>query len=115
MDLRPRMWVSYTREAWGSPYGDGARLTFDVGLKAQTPSDSEPFVPEPELWRDVHLQNGQIIVELKFNGAFPQWMRQVVHECRMERRSVSKYVHCTVADGLSPWATLERGDQWIAF
>ena len=37
MVLHPRVWVAYDREAWQSPFGDGARLTFDRHVRVQAP------------------------------------------------------------------------------
>jgi hypothetical protein len=115
LDLRSRMWVGYVREAWGSAYGDGARLTFDLDLKGLSADDHSPFEPDHSLWRDVCFDRDEVILELKFNGAFPRWMLQIVHDHGLQRQSVSKYVNCVMLDGQSPWATWERGDQWIAF
>ncbi|MEZ4598143.1 MAG: polyphosphate polymerase domain-containing protein, partial [Chloroflexota bacterium] len=116
LDLRGRMWVRYRREAWQSAYGDGARLTFDFDLQGQAADPLHPFEPDPGHWRDIWLgAPGAIILELKFNGAFPHWMLQLVHEQELHRESVSKYVNCVVACGQTPWATSERGDQWITF
>lgn len=115
MDMRPRLWVRYQREAYGSTYGDNARLTFDTGLEVQIPPMDAPFHPEPESWQSVPLEQGKQILELKFNGAFPMWMLRMVHSLGLVRESCSKYVQGAVLTGHLPWASLERGERWTAF
>lgn len=115
MDMRPRLWVRYQREAYGSTYGDNARLTFDTSLEVQIPPMDTPFVPDPEQWQSVPLEGGHQILEMKFNGAFPMWMLRLVHSLGLERVSSSKYVQGAVLSGHLPWAALERGERWTAF
>ena len=113
-DLRPRLWVAYLREAWGSAFGDGARLTFDWGLRVQPPSIDRPFVPEPDEWVGVPLDQ-PCVLELKFNGAFPNWMLRMVRSVGLERNNCSKYLQGALRTGHLPWAALERGRRWTAF
>ena len=69
LDMMPRLWVKYQREAWGSAFDDGARLTFDRRLVVQAPDLFTPFEVDETAWTVVPL--GQpTILELKFNGAF---------------------------------------------
>ena len=114
LDLRPRVWVRYQREAYGSAYGDNARLTFDTSLQTQLPAEDRAYTADPDRWRPVPLEGPQDILEMKFNGAFPAWMLRLVHELQLHRQSVSKYVSSVLTAGMLPWATPERGDQWIA-
>lgn len=115
IDARPRLWVSYDREAWGSVHGDGARLTFDRGLKVQAPDPHDPFVPDPTAWTWVPLDDApRFVLEMKFNGASPRWMQRVVHSLGLERTSVSKYVRGAEHLGDVPWNRSERGSAWTA-
>jgi hypothetical protein len=115
LDFRPRLWVRYLREAYGSTYGDGARLTFDTELEVQPPDPEHPYVPDPTQWTPVTLEGPPTIVEMKFNGAFPSWMQRVVHNLELRRVSCSKYVQGAVQLGEVPWNHLERGLGWMAF
>jgi hypothetical protein len=116
LDMRPRLWVRYDREAYGSAYGDGARLTFDLALEVQVPTLETPFDPDPDSWQRVPLEvPGYEILEMKFNGAFPNWMLRLVHKFGLYRVSCSKYVQGAVLSGHLPWASLERGERWTAF
>ncbi|MEZ4318502.1 MAG: polyphosphate polymerase domain-containing protein [Myxococcota bacterium] len=101
IDAQPRLWVRYMREAWVSPWGDGSRLTFDTQLEVQSPLGSER--PLPQEWRYVDLTN-PVVVEMKFNGAFPLWMQQVTEALGLERTSCSKYAQGAELLGDAPWA-----------
>jgi len=115
LSFRPRLWVRYIREAYGSQYGDGARLTFDTSLEAQAPDLDRPFTPDHTQWLPVPLEGPHQILEMKFNGAFPFWMQRIVHGLELRRVSCSKYVQGAEHLGEVPWNRLERGLGWMAF
>ncbi|NCG22254.1 MAG: VTC domain-containing protein [Rhodobacterales bacterium] len=115
MDMRPRLWVSYMREAFGSRYGDGARLTFDRFLRVQAPNIETPAQPDDAMWQTVRLDGHQTILEMKFNGAFPDWMRFLVHTLELKRVSCSKYVQGVEQIGDAPWNRVEWSDTWTVF
>ncbi len=102
LDARPGLWVRYRRRAFVSPWGDGARLTFDAGLEVQEPTHHR-FLPDERTWRSVPLER-PIILELKFNGAYPGWMRRLVEGLRLERTSCSKYAQGVDLVKDEPWA-----------
>lgn len=118
LDLRPRLWVGYDREAWVSPFGDGSRLTFDEFIEVQ-PSGEALFAPDPGAWTAVRPAQvldeamGNTKLELKFNGASPGWMRRLVHDHGLRRISFSKYVHGLTALGEVPWTRQEWGSAWM--
>jgi hypothetical protein len=114
LDMRPRVWVRYIREAYGSPWGDGARLTFDSCLEGQISDPVTPYVPDHAQWAPVRWEAGPVMIEMKFNGAFPKWMLHLVRQFGLTRMSSSKYVLCALRLGHLPWAGTERGLQWTA-
>lgn len=114
MDLRARLWVRYDREAYGSLYGDGGRLTFDSALEVQVPDQDDPYRPDPTQWQAVPWDGPPVMVEMKFNGAFPRWMLQLVQGFGLQRISGSKYVTGALRSGEFPWAALERSERWTA-
>ncbi len=114
MDLRPRVWVRYSREPWVSPWGEGSRVTFDRDLEVQLADPDSVYRPDTENWTRVPL-SPQTILELKFNGAFPHWMQRLVHYLQLRRLSCSKYVLGTILTCEQPWAGIERNTQWIPF
>ncbi len=114
LDLRPRLWVAYQREAYGSTYGDGARLTFDRLLRVQAWDPDSPDRPDDAAWQRVAL-DAPIILELKFNNAFPAWMKTVVHEMELRRTSCSKYAQGVEQLGDVPWNRVEWREGWTVF
>ena len=112
LDMMPRLWVKYQREAWGSAFDDGARLTFDTRLVVQAPDLFVPFEVDETAWITVPL-GPPTILELKFNGAFPFWMKRLVYSLELVRISVSKYVQGAVALGDVPWNLSDRRSPWM--
>lgn len=115
LDLRPRLWVMYQREAYGSSYGDGARLTFDRLLRVQAPETHTIDRPDEAMWQRVQLDGPPIILELKFNNAFPQWMSTLVHQLELRRVSCSKYVQGAEQLGDVPWNRVEWREAWTVY
>lgn len=114
LDLRPRLWVKYQREAYGSSYGDGARLTFDRFLRVQPPDSERIDQPDDNAWQRVQLDEPTIL-ELKFNNAFPHWMSTIVHQMQLRRVSCSKYVLGVEQTGDVPWNRTEWSEAWTVY
>jgi len=101
IDAQPRLWVRYQRQAFVSPWGDGSRLTFDTELEVQIPDGTTR--PDPGEWSYVALE-APVVVEMKFNGAFPKWMQHVSESLGLRRTSCSKYAQGAELLGDYPWA-----------
>lgn len=85
VDMRAVCHVTYVRETWVQ---GRCRLTIDHDLRAQA-------WPDPRMLQ-AHagtplLPPGWIVLELKFNGAEPVWMRQLVMKLRLMSEPVSKF------------------------
>ena len=115
LDLRPRLWVQYDREAYGSRYGDGARLTFDRRLRVQSPVEDHWDRPDPQAWQTVQLDGAPTILEMKFNNAFPGWMQVIVDQLGLRRVSCSKYVQGAEQLGDVPWNRVEWRQAWTVY
>ncbi len=102
-DMRPRLWVRYHREAYVSPFGEGSRLTFDKDLQVGIPA-VPLFEPELDLMYKVMLEQPTIL-EMKFNGAHPRWMRDLVRAFGLKRISVAKYVLGATQTKMFPFNT----------
>lgn len=108
VDAQPRLWVRYQREAWTSPWGDDVRLTYDRRLEVQL-AEPTGFLPTGP-WTSVPL-DAPVILELKFNGAYPYWMRRLAEGASLRRVAVSKYALGALETGGLPWAAV-RGGPW---
>src|SRR5262249_4567290 len=84
-------YVFYRREAYVSPEINETRITFDrdlqggmyrFGSQLGLPYETE----QPEV--------GGVVLELKFTGRFPNWMRELVYHFNLEMTSMPKYVKC---------------------
>lgn len=90
MDLHatPRTHVAYLREAWVSPADNAVRVTLDRDVCSVPHSDAtlptrieSPVMP----WR------GQVILELKFTGRYPNWFRDLTQIFGVMQTGVAKY------------------------
>ena len=90
--MTPRVWVRYTRQAWTSSWGDGARMTIDRMIEAQG-SEQGAAGSGSEGWVFAELDS-RVVLELKFFGAAPRWMQRLAYDFELERTSCSKYGAC---------------------
>ena len=84
--LKPKVFLSYEREAYYDKGGD-FRVTFDDNILARQTDLSlcsavygEPILPE-----------GKVMMELKCSGGIPLWMVEVLSGERIYKTSFSKY------------------------
>lgn len=91
--LIPAVIVRYRRDAFVYP-GTDTRLTFDTNVEALPPDYSLLFEEEhpgiPAMPRD------QVIMEVKYGGYLPQFVRKI-SACCSKQLSVSKYAICREA------------------
>jgi hypothetical protein len=87
----PRVIVGYDREAWLTPDGNSARLTFDRNVIGGPYNHAFTVQHGPD-W--VMPDVGGVVLELKFTDRFPNWMRNMVQLFGLERCSMAKYVKC---------------------
>lgn len=92
----PQALVSYDREAYVDPVERETRLTIDRNLVA-TPATGHMAAPADLASVGA---SAKVILELKFTGRFPRWMRNLVGEFELTRCSFSKYVAGIRALGL---------------
>jgi hypothetical protein len=88
--------VSYRREAWLSHGSNRVRITFDrhVMTCVERTVRLDPILRDP-----VRVFDGDVVLELKFTGRFPRWMRDLVQAFGLQQRSAAKY-----ADGITRMA-----------
>ncbi len=91
--LHPVKIVDYTREAYIHPVED-VRITFDKDLRMGTSLD----IFEQDMLSIPMLENGQMILEVKFNAFLPGFIRNLFYEIESMHCAVSKYAICRKYD-----------------
>lgn len=86
--LRPTVLIAYEREALVGCEDERLRVTFDRDVRCI-------FRPKvDDLFHDsdwLSVVPSEIILELKFNGPMPGWMRRMVWHFRLRMQPISKY------------------------
>lgn len=90
--LRPVVLVDYVREAYLHP-AEEIRITFDKQLRTGLRSTDlfNPYVPTLS-----PFDNEELIMEIKYNGVFPPYLRDLIctHVQSARNSAISKYVWC---------------------
>lgn len=95
---RPVVWVGYTREAFMGTFQDDLRITLDRDLRC---APAEGYAqPEEAEWRE--MAPCGIVLELKFDVSYPDWLQRLVARHGLRQQSFSKYA-TAVEHGLDHW------------
>lgn len=89
--------VAYEREAWNAPDNDHVRLTFDRAVRGAWYKNTLRLADKR--WVYPPLPSGEVVLELKFTGRFPLWMRDLVQQFDLYRVCMAKYVGCVMSMG----------------
>lgn len=87
-NLRPVVLVVYEREAFFSKFDPSFRVSIDKNIRSLT------FPKLEDLFEDSGLEAGfykDFVLEVKFSGAIPAWMKDILFKYKLTRQSVSKY------------------------
>jgi hypothetical protein len=102
---QPQLYVGCYREAFESRNaGEDVRLTIDRELVYQ-PAQGFRFEVDERKWRELKagddprpvLGRSRAMLELKFDGAPPRWMVELVRACDLRREAFSKYTTAALA------------------
>ncbi len=85
--LRPVTLVEYEREAYVCT-AQSVRINFDIAVRASS-SSLDLFDPDPPL--TPLSDKGDIVMEVKHNGRFPDFLRSMLSACDPVRTAYSKY------------------------
>jgi hypothetical protein len=93
----PCCMVRYLREAYMGACGEPVRISLDRRLVAMPVP-----VYTPDCWRHsarshVEVDSPEVILEIKFTDALPQWTCRLIREFELAQRSMAKYVECVRA------------------
>lgn len=85
--LRPRVFLSYRREAWYSRENGAFRVTFDTDIRCRR---TDLTLEAPPGGAPI-LSDGTVLMEIKCAGGIPLWLTQVLSEEKIRRTPFSKY------------------------
>lgn len=85
--LKPKIFLSYEREAFYSLDGSDFRITFDENILAR----QEELAISGELWGKQLIDKEQTLMEIKTSGAIPLWLTKVLAREKIYKVSFSKY------------------------
>jgi len=99
LKLEPQILVAYEREALIGLDDQKLRVTFDLNVRSY-------FQPEPnDIFRENDLRDlekSRFILEIKFSGRMPFWVRNIVREFGLHPQAISKY-----CNGVDVWRIKE--------
>ncbi len=99
LKLEPQVLVTYEREALIGLDDPSLRVTLDLNVRSYpTPTPDEMF-REQDLCT---LVDSAFILEVKFYGRMPIWVRNVIRDFRLHKQPISKY-----CSGLDIWLPLD--------
>jgi len=100
--LQPQVLVSYCREPYLGRFNKNFRVTFDYNIKAKT----SRALLDTSHSRDV-LKDG-VVMEVKFNGKLPYYIKDIIERYNLERMAYSKYCHAAESCYLLPDLNFSR-------
>jgi SPX domain protein involved in polyphosphate accumulation len=90
-ELKPTMLIVYEREAYFSKFNNRLRITIDKNLRYYEYPNINNLYKDSDL---EHAVPGYSILEIKFDYGYPEWLRNIIQEFNLQRRSISKYTVC---------------------
>ncbi len=85
--LKPKVFLSYQREAFFDKNSGDFRITFDENILAR---QTDLSLTSPPYGTQI-LESGKVLMELKCSGAIPLWMVNVLSREKIYKTSFSKY------------------------
>lgn len=86
-NLRPKVFLSYEREAFYALDGGDFRVTFDENILAR----QEELSLSHSVWGERLLDEDKVLMEIKTSGGIPLWMTHVLAQEKIYKTSFSKY------------------------
>lgn len=93
---RPKIHVSYRREAYELEESNAVRITFDRNVSTQQETG---FRLKTRLDRPVDVFGKQVILEIKFTNRYPLWLQELTERFHLRQESAAKYVDGIVKIG----------------
>lgn len=93
---RPVILIDYKREAYNYDLNQ-IRINFDSQIKKREINLSNLYINDNNTFPV--LKNDKIIMEIKFNGCLPTWIKNLLQLPRFERCAISKYTLSRYMEG----------------
>jgi len=87
-NLHPAILVIYDREAFEGKFDSSLRLTFDKNLRSVIYPSLKQLYSED---KNKRTMNNNFILEVKFYGSLPVWIKTIITKYKLDRRALSKY------------------------
>ena len=87
-NLRPVVLVIYDREPYLGKFDHSLRLTLDKNLRSVIYPDLDQLYDGDN---PKSILNNQFILEVKFYGSLPNWIKALISKYGLSRRALSKY------------------------
>lgn len=87
VDLKPKMGISYERYSMKGLEDKKVRVTVDSNIRYR---DYDVDLTSGRYGLPL-LEEGQVIMEIKISGQYPQWLADILTKYRLEDQSFSKY------------------------
>ncbi len=102
LKLEPNSLITYEREAYKGIGDDNLRVTLDLSIR----SYPKPKLSEICMFEEMKIfADDFFIMEVKFNGKMPQWVKRAVQDFGLRLQPFSKY--CNGVDAWTPSAASE--------
>ncbi|MDE5824227.1 MAG: polyphosphate polymerase domain-containing protein [Lachnospiraceae bacterium] len=85
--LKPKVFLSYEREAFYALDGSDFRVTFDENILAR----QEELSLSEGVWGESLIDEDMVLMEIKTSGGIPLWMTHVLTQEKIYKTSFSKY------------------------
>ena len=87
MDLKPKVVISYERYSMKGLEDKKVRVTVDSNIRYR---DYDVDLTSGRYGLPL-LEEGQVIMEIKISGQYPQWLADILNKYGIEEQSFSKY------------------------
>jgi hypothetical protein len=87
-NLRPAVLVIYDREAFWGKFDKSLRITFDKNLRSAIFPNLKALYSEEGVKK---IMNKNFILEVKFYGMLPMWIKSLLSKYELKREALSKY------------------------
>lgn len=92
INAKPKVLIRYNRKAYEGDSHTRVRVTFDTDLSYRV-TDRPEVTLNGGGWRSHALSMQNVILEIKFNGRYPDWLSTMVKSLELRQESISKYAN----------------------